>query len=167
MAQTDNGIRQDVAARTAGYNGKLYRLRYGFKVGIQTVLGCFVVIRGNQKQSVHPVLFCFSGKINGCLGTVGTGTCHNGDSARYLFRAIFNHIQMFFMRQCGRFSCGTAYNNGIGTVCNLEFNHFRKLFVIYLTVFLHGCYNGNTCTLKNRHTFPPYPLKMEIKKPVT
>ena len=113
---------------------------------------------------VHPVLFCFSGKINGCLGTIGTGTCHNGDSARYLFRAIFNHIQMFFMRQCGRLSCGTAYNNGIGTVCNLEFNHFRKLFVIYLTVFLHGCYNGNTCTLKNRHTFPPYPLKNGNKK---
>ena len=122
------------------------------KVCNQTLLCCFIVIRRNEKKSVHAVFFCFLRQINCCLRAVGAGSCNYRDSVIYFFHGIFDGIQMLLMGQGRSLTGGSADNDGVGSAGDLLLNQFSEFFVIHFLCFGHRCDNCNSCTFKNRHS---------------
>ena len=60
---------------------------------------------------------------------------------------------------------GTAYNNGICAVCDLEFDQFTKFLIVNRSVFVHGCYDCHACSFKNSHMFPPFTKRQRTMAP--
>ena len=58
---------------------------------------------------------------------------------------------MLSVRHGGRLSRGSADNDRVCAVGNLEFDQFAKLVIVHTPVFIHGGYDCNACTFENCH----------------
>ena len=103
LTQLHYGLRQNIAAGTAGYviqnSGNLHRIRNGLEMTIQSLLGCFIIVGTYQQNAVHAVFLRFLRQVYCSLGTIGTGTCYYGDSLCNFVHTVFDSIQMLLMGQ--------------------------------------------------------------------
>ncbi len=164
-AQAHNCLGQNIAACAAGHivqqDGSFHRVRHLLEMGVQAVLGGFVVVRGYQQKAIHAVPFRLLGQIDGGIRAVGTGTCDHGNPALYHLHTVPDHIQMFLMAHGGCLSRSPADDDGIRALSDLELHQFRKFLVIHASVPMHGGHNRHSRSSEYCHTLSSIPLPQQ------
>ena len=131
----------------------LYRIGNGCKMCDQTFLGCFIIIRRYQQQTICAVFFRFLRQIDRGLSTIRTSTCDHRDSSSYFLNRKTDGFQMLLMSQRGRLTSSSTDDDRICSILDLIIQKFFQLRIIHLAICFHRCYNCYSCTCKNRHIF--------------
>ena len=128
-------------------------VRDGLKMRVQSLLGCFVIVRGHQQHAVRACFFRLFGKIDRRLRTVGAGARDHGDPSRRLFHAETDHIQMLLMGERGCLARGAADYDGVRPARDLRLDMLREFLIVDASVLVKGRNDGNARSCKNGHMY--------------
>ena len=148
--------RLDVAACTARYivhDERSFRNCIGncCVMSDKSLLCSLVIIRCYNKKSVCTIGSCFLGHHDCCLCTIGTCSCDYRHTFVNFVNCELDCLKVLSVCQSRRFSCCSADNDGVCAVRDLILKDLLKFLIIYLTVFVHRCYDCNACSFKNCH----------------
>ena len=117
---------------------------------IETFLCALVVIRGNEEQCICTKLFSLLGEGYAIVCIVRTSSGNDGNSSCNLLDGILDRFNMFFSIHCCSVTGGTADNDRIDLILDLELDHLTELFKVDSAVFKKRSDDSYCSTFKNR-----------------
>ena len=123
LGQLRIGLRLDVDPGAGGDvvedDGSAHGIRNDLVVPQQTLLGCLVVVGGDDQQTVHAEALRSQGVFPGYLSIVGAGTGDHRHAPRHPVHAIGDGLHALLLGHGGRLSGGTADDDGVGAAVDL------------------------------------------------
>ena len=151
LGQFRIGLRLDVDSGAGGDvvedDGNVHGIRNDLVVPQQTLLGCLVVVGGDDQQTVHAEALRSQGVFPGYLSIVGAGTGDHRHAPRHPVHAIGDGLHALLLGHGGRLSGGAADDDGIGATADLPVDEMPKGGEVYRPA-AKGRYNGHTRTCK-------------------
>ena len=87
--------------------------------------------------------------MHGILCVVRACACDYRDPVVYLFNSILDRLNVLFVCHCSAFAGGTANDDSICAVVDVEIYQLAQLVEVDRAVSVHRCRNGNACACEN------------------